>query len=160
MMLKKEYPELLKTASARLIAERSRDAAEFLVALKKAGKLALDFKEDAGAGTVAYQPACHLKNQSMGLKSKELLELLPKTSVSVVDRCSGHDGTWSMKEEYYELSMKYAKKLFDGIEQAGADTVSTDCPLAALQIAQGTGRAPVHPIQLVAQAYGIDSDHA
>jgi Fe-S oxidoreductase len=154
MMLKKEYPELLKTEACLLVAKQTKDAAEFLMHLKKQGRLNLDFKAEAGAGKVAYQPACHLKNQSMGLKSKELLELLPGTAVSVVDRCSGHDGTWSMKEENYELSMKYAKKLFDGLEQAGADTVSTDCPLAGLQIAQGTGRAPVHPIELVAKAYG------
>lgn len=157
-MLKKEYPELLPTEACKLVASKTVDAAEFLIALKKQGKLSLDFKEGAGAGRVAYQPACHLKNQNIGLKSKELLELLPKTSVSVVDRCTGHDGTWSMKEEYYELSMKYAKKLFDEIGQTNADAVSTDCPLAGLQIAQGTGRAPLHPIELVAKAYDVDAD--
>ena len=156
LMLKKEYPELLKTEAARLVAKQTKDAAEFLVALKKQGRLNLDFQ--AGAGEVAYQPACHLKNQNIGLKSKELLELLPKTSVSVVDRCTGHDGTWSMKEENYELSMKYAQKLFDEIGRTGAATVATDCPLAGLQIAQGTGQAPVHPIELVAQAYGVSAD--
>lgn len=157
-MLKKDYPELLRTSAAELVAKHTKDAAEFLMLLKKQGKLNLDFRE--GPGAVAYQPACHLKNQNVGLKSKELLELLPKTSVAVVDRCSGHDGTWSMKEEYYELSMKYAQKLFDEIGRTGAGTVSTDCPLAGLQIAQGTGKAPVHPIELVAQAYGADPDHA
>lgn len=157
-MLKRDYPDLLQTEDSRLVAKATFDLTEFLMKLKKQGKLSLDFKEGEGAGKVAYQPACHLKNQNIGLKSKELLELLPATTVAVVDRCSGHDGTWSMKEEFYELSMKYAKKLFDEIQQTGADAVSTDCPLAALQIHQGTGRAAVHPIELVAKAYGVDAD--
>lgn len=156
-MLKRDYPELLGTEEAALVAKSSFDVSEFLIKLKREGRLSLDFQD--GAGQVAYQPACHLKNQNIGLKSKELLELLPETSVSVVDRCSGHDGTWSMKEEYFELSMRYAKKLFDELEQTGAKTYATDCPLAGLQIAQGTGRSPSHPIELVAKAYGADADH-
>lgn len=157
-MLKRDYPDLLNTEAARVVSKATFDLTEFLMKLKKQGRLSLDFQEQAGAGKVAYQPACHLKNQNIGLKSKELLELLPKTDVHVVDRCSGHDGTWSMKEEFYELSMKYAEKLFAEIRHMNADTVSTDCPLAALQIAQGTGRAPVHPIELVAKAYGVSAD--
>ena len=155
-MLKRDYPELLGTDDAKLVAAHTFDATEFLVKLKAEGRLSTDFK--SGPGKVAYQPACHLKNQNIGLKSKELLELLPGSSVAVVDRCTGHDGTWSMKNEYFELSMKYAKKLFDELEQTGADALSTDCPLAGLQIAQGTGRAPAHPLELVAEAYGIDPD--
>lgn len=157
-MLKREYPELLGTDEARLVAASTYDLGEFLMKLKREGRLSLDFSEQPQS--VAYQPACHLKNQNIGLKSKELLELLPKTSVSVVDRCTGHDGTWSMKEENYELSMKYARKLFDELEAQKPDAVATDCPLAGLQLEQGTGRKAVHPVELLAKAYGIEDDQA
>ena len=155
-MLKEEYPRLLADEDARRIARSTYDLTEFLMKLDKEGKLSHDF--DASDKKIAYQPACHLKNQNIGLKSRDLLQLIPKTRVSVVDRCSGHDGTWSMKEEYFELSMKYAKKLFDEIEQASPDVVSTDCPLTAVQIAQGTGRQPRHPVELLAEAYGVEAD--
>lgn len=155
-MLKKDYPELLKTEAARAVAAATFDLTEFLMKLKREGRLNLEFS--AGPGKVAYQPACHLKNQNIGLKSKELLELLPGASVSVVDRCTGHDGTWSMKDEYFELSMRYAKKLFDEVKQAEPDVVASDCPLAAIQLKQGTGLSPRHPVELVAEAYGVPAD--
>lgn len=157
-MLRNEYPALLRTDAARLVADRTFDICEFLVKLKKEGRLSSDFKSETG--TIAYQAACHLKAQNIGLKARELLELLPGAKVGVIDRCTAHDGTWSMKEEHYELSMKYAEKLFRDIEQAQPDRVATDCPLAGIQIAQGTGRAPQHPIEIVAHAYGYPADPA
>jgi Fe2+ or Zn2+ uptake regulation protein len=60
------------------------------------------------------------------------------------------------KKEYYELSLKLAKPLFDALIDAGAPTAATDCPLAALQIEQGTGRKPKHPIEVLASAYGLE----
>jgi glycerol-3-phosphate dehydrogenase subunit C len=65
------------------------------------------------------------------------------------------DGTWGFKKEYYELSLKVAKPLFDAIA-GGAPTSATDCPLAALQIEQGTGQKPKHPIEVLASAYGLE----
>jgi glycerol-3-phosphate dehydrogenase subunit C len=76
--------------------------------------------------------------------------------VTVIERCSAVDGTWGFKKEYYDLSLAVAKPLFDAVRAAEAHTVATDCPLAALQIAQGTGTAPRHPIQFLADAYGLD----
>jgi Fe-S oxidoreductase len=99
---------------------------------------------------------CHLKAQNLGTKSADLLRLIPGAQVEVVERCSGMDGTWGLKKEYYELSLKVAEPLLKGIEAARADSAATDCPLAALQIAQGTGRAPKHPIQILAEAYGLE----
>ncbi len=75
--------------------------------------------------------------------------------VETIERCSAVDGTWGMKKEYFELSMKLAQPLFKDIEAAQPDRVATDCPLAALQIHQGTGRPAQHPIRLLADAYGL-----
>jgi Fe-S oxidoreductase len=63
-----------------------------------------------------------------------------------------------MKKEYFELSMKLAEPLFQDIERAKPDRVATDCPLAALQIGQGTGRTARHPIQILAEPYGLETE--
>ena len=97
---------------------------------------------------------CHLRAQNIGTKSADVLRLVPDTTVNVVERCSAVDGTWGFKKEYYELSLKVAKPLFDAVRDGGPVT-ATDCPLAALQITQGTGRTARHPIQLLADAYGL-----
>jgi glycerol-3-phosphate dehydrogenase subunit C len=85
-----------------------------------------------------------------------VLRAIPGTTVKVIERCSAVDGTWGFKTQYFDLSMKVAQPLFDAVRADGAPTVATDCPLAALQIAQGTGTAPRHPIQVLADAYGFD----
>jgi len=79
------------------------------------------------------------------------------TTVTVVERCSAVDGTWGFKTQYFDLSMKVAQPLFDAVRAGSTATVATDCPLAALQIAQGTGAEPVHPIEVLARAYGLDA---
>jgi len=76
--------------------------------------------------------------------------------VTLVDACSGVDGTWGMQARFFGESQKVARKLVRGIEDAEASAVSTDCPLAALRIEQATGRKPVHPVVLLARAYGMD----
>ncbi len=156
LMLKEEYVALLGDEASRLVAKNTYDIMEFLARLHKKGRLDLDFSPLPGR--IAYQAPCHLKAQNIGLKSKEVLELIPGAEVAVVDRCSAHDGTWSLKTEYFELSMKTGQRLFDEIEAAAPAVVCTDCPLAGVQIAQGTGRKTQHPIKLVARAYGIDAD--
>ena len=105
-------------------------------------------------GRVTYHVPCHLRAQNIGTKSADVLRMIPGTRVSVVERCSAVDGTWGFKKEYYELSLKVAKPLFDAVSEGGPVT-ATDCPLAALQIGQGTGRNARHPIQLLADAYGL-----
>ena len=84
-----------------------------------------------------------------------VLRIIPGADVDVVERCSAVDGTWGFKTQYFELSLKVAAPLFEAVK-TGAPTVATDCPLAALQIAQGTGVEARHPVQILAQAYGLD----
>jgi Fe-S oxidoreductase len=152
-MLKQEYPWLDGSDDARLVASHTRDLFEYLMRLHADGKLDTNFSKRPGR--VAYHLPCHLKAQNLGTKSADLLRLIPGSEVEVIERCSGVDGTWGLKREYYELSLKVAEPLFKGIEAARPDRVASDCPLAALQIAQGTGAAPRHPIQIVADAYGV-----
>jgi Fe-S oxidoreductase len=152
-MLKQEYPWLDGSEDAKLVAAHTRDLFEYLAGLHADGRL--DTRFTRPAGEVTYHVPCHLRAQNIGIKSADVLRLIPDTTVSVVERCSAVDGTWGFKKEYYELSLRVAKPLFDAVREGGPVT-ATDCPLAALQITQGTGRAARHPVQILADAYGLD----
>ena len=153
-MLKQEYPWLDGSEDAKLVAANTRDLFEYLAKLHAAGELDTNFTAPVGA--VTYHVPCHLRAQNIGHKSADVLRTIPGASVDVVEKCSAVDGTWGFKKEYYELSLKLAKPLFDAIATAGGPTAATDCPLAALQIEQGTGRKPKHPIEILATAYGLE----
>jgi glycerol-3-phosphate dehydrogenase subunit C len=83
------------------------------------------------------------------------MRLLPDTQVELIESCSGVDGTWGFKRDYFDLSLKVARGLFRGIENAQAQIVATDCPLAGMQIQLETGNKPSHPIEIVRRGYGI-----
>jgi Fe-S oxidoreductase len=153
-MLKQEYPWLENSEDARLVAANTRDLFEYLARLHAEG--ALDTRFSRPVGAVTYHVPCHLRAQNIGVKSADVLRTIPGATVTVIERCSAVDGTWGFKTQYFDLSMKVARPLFDAVRAAGAPTVATDCPLAALQIGQGTGVAPQHPIQILARAYGFD----
>ena len=160
LMLKREYPELDHDPGTRLVAERTFDICEYLIKLKKDGQLATDFTRNPGR--IAYHIPCHLRDQNIGFKSKELLECAG-ARVEVIEKCSGHDGAWSAKTEYFPLSMTIAGKAVRAIEQVPADLVASDCPLAGLQLDQAgamtrAGGTPTrHPIQIIRDAYGLPS---
>ena len=153
-MLKREYPWLDGGEDAKLVAAHTQDLFEYLARLHADGQLDTTFVKAVGA--VTYHVPCHLRAQNIGLKSADVLRLIPGASVNVVEKCSAVDGTWGFKKEYYELSLRVAKPLFDAVVSAGAAVTATDCPLAALQIEQGTGRPAKHPIRILAEAYGLE----
>jgi glycerol-3-phosphate dehydrogenase subunit C len=154
-MLKREYPWLDGSEDAYLVAGHTRDLFEYLAGLHTAGKLDTRFPNPPRK--IAYQLPCHLKAQNMGTKSADVLRLTG-AEVETIEKCSAVDGTWGMKKEYFQLSMQLAEPLFNRVRDAGADCVATDCPLAALQIKQGTGMEARHPISILAEAYGIEAE--
>jgi Fe-S oxidoreductase len=96
----------------------------------------------------------------MGQKTREMLEMVPGTQVTVVERCSGHDGTWGVKTEYFANAMKIGGPVFRQMAQAAPAYVSSDCPIAARHIMQGMGEEAkdaekAHPLTLVRKAYGL-----
>ncbi|HJT21089.1 MAG TPA: heterodisulfide reductase-related iron-sulfur binding cluster [Nitrospira sp.] len=161
LMLKREYPAMNGDERTKHVAERTFDVCEYLMKMKKNGQLAEDFVRSPGR--VAYQIPCHLRDQNIGFKSKELLECAG-AQVDVIEKCSGHDGAWSAKKEFFTLSMTIAAKAVRAIEQAPADLIASDCPLAGLQLDQAGasahvgGKAALHPIQIVRDAYGLPGD--
>ncbi len=153
LMLKKEYPVLGAEEEAKEVAAATLDLCEFLMRRHAQGKLPTEFSRSPRK--VVYQVPCHLKVQDIGFKSRDLLQLIPGAEVVTVERCTGHDGTWSMKTEYFPMSMKVGTPVFAAVEAERPDVVATDCPLAGIQIRQATGQVSKHPIQVFAEAYGL-----
>lgn len=155
-VLKKDYPIYVPGADAELVAEHTFDPSEYLVAAHRGegGPLATEFPGEAPA-TIAYHLACHLRAQNIGARGKDLLALTG-AEVSLVERCSGIDGTWGYRAENYELAKKVVRALKRELDAAPDAAICGDCHLANTAIYEETGRRPSHPISILARAYGLD----
>jgi glycerol-3-phosphate dehydrogenase subunit C len=151
--IKREYPEMLGTVEARRVAANTFDLMEFLDKLRGEKKLAVDFTQ--GFGKIAYHAACHLRAQKIGTPGARVLGLLPDTVVEIIERCSAVDGTWGMKAQFYEEGRRYAQKLVRDVADAEAQIVVTDCQLAGQRILKENGVVTRHPVEALAEAYGI-----
>ena len=151
LTMRREYPNLLDTPESRELAGAVADPHEILYELRRAGKFNRDFHSTPDK--IAYHVPCHLKAQSIGLRSRDLMRQIPRAEITTVDACTAHDGTWAMKREFFELSMKWGRKAFDGMREAQAAVMATDCPLAAIQIEQATGVRPLNPAEILDRAY-------
>ncbi|MHB9119159.1 MAG: heterodisulfide reductase-related iron-sulfur binding cluster [Burkholderiales bacterium] len=131
------------------------DPFEYLMLRHKEGKLKTDFKQPLGK--VAYHAACHQRVQNIGQKTREALSLVPETEVEIIERCSGHDGTYAVKKEFHASAMKIVKPVVARVKDAEAKHYGSDCAMAGHHIENGLkdGRAPEHPITLLRKAYGI-----
>jgi glycerol-3-phosphate dehydrogenase subunit C len=157
LMFKQELPLMFPDEpDVRLVAEAMYDPFEYLVLRHKDGLLRTDFQKPLGR--ISYHVPCHLRVQNIGQKTRELLEKIPGTTVTTVERCSGHDGTWGVKTEFFEQSMKIGRPVFRQMAEAAPDYVSSDCAIAARHIQQGIGETKAekeHPISLIRIAYGL-----
>ena len=155
LMFKQELPlmfpddDQVKKVSAAMF-----DPFEYLMLRHKDGKLRTDFR--TSLGKVSYQVPCHLRVQNMGLKTRELLNLVPDTEVEAIERCSGHDGTYAVKKEFHDVSKKIARPVVGKVKKSEARHFVSDCPMAAEQIAKMLdGQEAQHPLGLLRSAYGI-----
>jgi Fe-S oxidoreductase len=156
LMFKKELPLLFPDdPDVAKVSKAFYDPFEYLMLRHKEGKLSTDFK--MGLGKVAYHAACHQRVQNIGPKTRETLSLIPDTEVEIIERCSGHDGTYAVKKEFHTYAMKIVKPVVDRVKKAEAQHFGSDCAMAGHHIghALADGRAPEHPITLLRQAYGI-----
>ena len=130
------------------------DPFEYLMLRHKDGKLKTDFQKPLGK--MAYQVPCHLRVQNIGLKTRDLLAMVPDTEIETIERCSGHDGTYALKKEFHEVSKKIARPVVSKVKKADVDHFFSDCPMAAEQIAQGLeNKDAEHPLGLLRTAYGL-----
>lgn len=156
LMFKQELPLMFPDdAEVAKVRDNIYDPFEYLMLRHRAGKLKTDFKRSLGK--VAYHVPCHQRVQNIGLKTKQLLELVPDTQVEAIERCSGHNGSYAVKSEFHQISMKIGRPVMQRVETSGCDHYFSDCPMAAEQIQNGLSdrRAPESPMQLLRVAYGI-----
>ena len=157
-VLRKDYVDYVGGPDAKLVAEHTFDAAEYLMKIHKAEGTQLDLHfPGVVPATVTYHVPCHLKAQNIGLKSRDLIKLTG-AKVKVVQQCSGIDGMWGLRAENTDISVPIAKKLAEEIRRADGDVIVGDCNLANNAIAEQTGQQPQHPLELVARAYGIPKE--
>ena len=156
LMFKQELPLMFPDdANVQKVRVAFYDPFEYLMLRHKDGKLNTDFKRSLGK--VSYHVACHLRVQNIGMKTRDVLQLVPDTQVEAIERCSGHDGTYAVKSEFHEISMKICKPVAGRVDKSSADHYGSDCPMAGHQIetALANGKRPEHPLALLRKAYGI-----
>jgi glycerol-3-phosphate dehydrogenase subunit C len=163
LMLKFEWPLILPDdPDVALLSRATFDVCEYIVGIARKEGLAPGLQPIDG--TLTVHMACHARAQNMGQKAAEMLRLLPQADVKVIERCSGHGGSWGFKREFFETALKVGRPVARQAAQNGPGYVMSECPLAGVHIAQGMERvgddAPkpqlvTHPIQLLARAYGM-----
>ena len=156
LMFKQELP-LMFPEDPDVLAVKARifDPFEYLMLRHKHGKLNTDFKKPLG--NVIYQASCHQRVQNIGQKTREVLALVPDTTVEIIERCSGHDGTYAVKKEFYASAMKIVRPVAGRVEKAAPDHFGSDCPMAGAHIAHALGKdgEQRHPLSLLRMAYGL-----
>ena len=169
LMLKFEWPLILpEDAQVKALSQASYDISEYVVDIAKKEGLA----EGLGPlpGGVAVHIACHARAQNMGHKAAEMLRLVPEADVAVIERCSGHGGSWGIMKENFEVGLKVGRPVARQVAESGKAFIASECPLAGVHILQGMerlkgGDAPPagtasHPIELFARAYGVGDSGA
>jgi len=156
LMFKQELPLMFPNEpDVMKVRDHIYDPFEYLMLRSKHNELKTDFKQ--GLGKVVYHVACHQRVQKIGMKTRECLQLIPDTEIITVERCSGHDGTYAVKSEYHDVSMKICRPVFNKVKKEEPDVYTSDCPMAGHQIKNGLddGSEPQHPLRLLRRAYGI-----
>jgi Fe-S oxidoreductase len=155
-VLKNEYADFLGTDDAKLVGEHTYDASEYLIYRHREQPLDTTFNGTT-YDTITWQAACHYRAQQMGPKSRDLMRLTG-AKVQMVERCSAIDGTWGLRVENVEMARQVAKPLMETIREAETELVAGDCQLSNTAIAEGAGRRPLHPLQVLARAYGLPEE--
>ncbi len=156
LMFKQELPLMFPDdPEVQAVKAAIFDPFEYLMIRHRHGRLRTDFQRPLG--TVVYQASCHQRVQNIGHKTREVLSLVPETRVEIIERCSGHDGTYAVKAECHAASMKIVKPVAERVKKAAPDHFGSDCPMAGAHIAHALGQdgQEQHPLTLLRSAYGI-----
>jgi glycerol-3-phosphate dehydrogenase subunit C len=164
LMMKFEWPLMLpENEAVKRLSAAVKDISEYVVDIARAhGGLAPGLQPIQGG--VAVHHACHARAQNMGAKSAEMLRMIPDTRIDLIERCSGHGGTFGVMKKTRPAAVKVGKAAARQAAQKGDETLCSDCPLACKHLGQlmtaeagGDAAAPrqAHPIEVLAQAYGL-----
>ncbi|HEY5047091.1 MAG TPA: heterodisulfide reductase-related iron-sulfur binding cluster [Rhizomicrobium sp.] len=166
LMLKFEWPLILPdNADVKLLADSTYDIDEYVVEIARTHGLPPGLR--ALPEGVTVHMACHARAQNMGPKAAEMLRLIPDTPVDVIERCSGHGGTFGVLKETRGIAQKVGRPAMRAALSQARGHIVSDCPLAAAHIVQGARelasrdgndlptREPQHPIEIFARAYSL-----
>ena len=165
LMMKYEWPLILpENESVKLLSQNTYDIDEYLVDISKKEGLVDGMKPVDGG--ISLHLACHSRAQNMGAKSNELLKLIPEADISIVERCSGHGGTFGVLTPTHDLARKVGKPAARMVAKADPSYVISSCPLASKHLSQITKEDVIkdkksknirsgHPIELMAVSYGF-----
>jgi Fe-S oxidoreductase len=156
-MFKQELPLMFPDdEDVAKVAAHVFDPFEYLMLRHKDGLLKTDFEQPLGR--VAYHAACHQRVQNIGRKTREVLDLIPDTEIELIERCSGHDGTYAFRSETHDNAVKIARPVVNRVKKAEAEHYGSDCPMAGRMIQHGLkdeGGVAEHPITMMKVAYGL-----
>ena len=162
LMLKFEWPLILpENDDVKRLAAATRDISEYVVELSRDHGLAEGLSPVDGG--ITLQHACHARAQNMGVKSAQMLRLIPDVKVDVIERCSGHGGTFGVMKETHSVAVKVGKPAARQVKAKDNDTLCSDCPLACKHLGQlvtaevtdGVTPRQAHPIEIMARSYGL-----
>ncbi|MGF7172290.1 heterodisulfide reductase-related iron-sulfur binding cluster [Azospirillum doebereinerae] len=168
LMLKLEWPLIVPKdaphrAAVETLAQATFDVSEYIVDIARRDGLAPGLEPLPGG--VALHVACHARAQNMGQKAAEMLRLIPQADLKVIERCSGHGGSWGVLTENFPVALKVGKPVATQALKSGKRFVASECPIAGPHIMQGIARLNgdgdgplpenLHPVELFARAYGI-----
>ncbi len=154
LCLRQEYPSLMDHPDVDVIADNTIEIGAYLLNLHLAGKLRTDFRPLNLE--VAYHTPCHLRALEQGTPLLELLRLIPQLKVHTIEKgCSGMAGSYGLAAENYRNSLKIGWGLISEMRQSKVQAGVTECSSCKLQMEQGTATPTIHPLYLLALAYGL-----
>jgi glycerol-3-phosphate dehydrogenase subunit C len=166
LMLKFEWPLIVpENAGVQKLAKSTFDIDEYVVDVAKKEGLPTGLKP-LPEGVSVHIP-CHARAQAMGPKAMEMLKLIPDTPLQMMERCSGHGGTFGVMKETHSSAQKIGRPVFRQAQEKNLGHIVSDCPLAALHIVENVKAMaakdgsvakvsePEHPIEIMARAFGL-----
>ena len=154
LCLTREYLHLIDDEDARLVAEHTHEACSYLWTMHQQGRLQLDLKPLNA--TLAYHTPCHVRALSVGTPGENLLRLIGGLQVFHVEKgCSGMAGTYGLKRENFRRSLRAGWGLISALRDPTFQAGTTECSACKMQMEQGTSKPTVHPLKVLALAYGL-----
>ena len=159
LTLKEEAPELLDMhdEDTMLVARKTYDLNEFLLLLLESDRLYLELRPIPLR--LPYHVPCQYRAHRIGNPGVEVLRLIPELQVTESHAsCCGIAGTYGYKREKYEIAMQVGAQLFDFVRGFNSPLAICDSETCRWQISHATGVPAIHPIELLAYAYGFEPE--
>jgi Fe-S oxidoreductase len=155
LALTHEYPILLDDDDdALLVAAHVQEACHYLWQLHQRGRLKLDFQPQRIS--TGYHVPCHLRALGVGAPAENLLRLVPGMRVTRLEKgCSGIAGLYGVKHENYRASLRAGLPLVSAMRKGPFQIGMTECSTCKIQMEQSSTKPTLHPIKLLALAYGL-----